>query len=67
MKISYQNNVFNKSFNNFNAFLAIFNSFVDFKGLSAASVSVNKSTYQSRKSVFYFTSKSLSILEKIKF
>ena len=67
MKISYQNNIFNKNFNNFNAFLAIFNSFVDFKGLSATSVSVTKSTYQTRKSVFYFTSKSLSILEKIKF
>ena len=67
MKISYQNNIFNKNFNNFNAFLAIFNSFADFKGLSATSVSVNKSTYQTRKSVFYFTSKSLSILEKIKF
>ena len=41
MKISYQNKVFNKNFNNFNAFLAIFNSFVDFKGLSATSVSLN--------------------------
>ena len=30
-------------------------------------LSVNESTYQTRKSVFYSTSKALSILEKIKF
>ena len=30
-------------------------------------LSVNESTYQTRKSVFYFTSKALSVLEKIKF
>ena len=36
MKISYQNNVFNKDFNNFNAFLTIFNSSLDFKTCSNA-------------------------------
>ena len=30
-------------------------------------LSVNERTYQTRKSVFYFTSKTLSVLEKIKF
>ena len=30
-------------------------------------LSVNESTYQTRKSAFCFTSKALSILEKIKF
>ena len=30
-------------------------------------LSVNESTYQTRKSVFYFNSKALSVLEKIKF
>ena len=30
-------------------------------------LSVNESTYQTRKRVFYFTSKALSVLEKIKF
>ena len=30
-------------------------------------LSINESTYQTRKSAFYFTSKALSILEKIKF
>ena len=30
-------------------------------------LSLNESTYQTRKSVFYFTSKALSVLEKIKF
>ena len=30
-------------------------------------LSVNESTYQTRKSVFYFTSKALFVLEKIKF
>ena len=30
-------------------------------------LSVNESTYQTKKSVFYFTSKALSILKKIKF
>ena len=30
-------------------------------------LSVNESTYQTRKSVFYFTSNALSVLEKIKF
>ena len=28
---------------------------------------VNESTYQTRKSIFYFTSKALSVLEEIKF
>ena len=32
-----------------------------------ASFSLNKSSYQTRKSVFYFTSKALSVIEKIKF
>ena len=36
MKISYQNNVFNKDFNNFNAFLTIFNSSLDFNTCSNA-------------------------------
>ena len=36
MQISYQNNIFNKDFNNFNAFLAIFNSSLDFKVCSKA-------------------------------
>ena len=36
MKISYQNNIFNNNFNNFNAFLANFNSFGDFKVCSKA-------------------------------
>ena len=39
MKISYQNNIFNNDFNNFNAFLANFNSFGDFKFCSKAPVS----------------------------
>ena len=30
MKMSYQNNIFNKDFNKFNAFVADFNSFGDF-------------------------------------
>ena len=30
MKMSYQNNIFNKDFNSFNAFVADFNSFGDF-------------------------------------
>ena len=30
-------------------------------------LSVNESTYQTKKSVYYFTSKALSVLEKIKF
>ena len=30
-------------------------------------LSVKESTYQTKKSVFYFTSKALSVLEKIKF
>ena len=36
MKISYQNNIFNNDFNNFNAFLANFNSSGDFKVCSEA-------------------------------
>ena len=35
--------------------------------LLVSSLSENESTYQTRKSVSYFTSKALSILEKIKF
>ena len=38
MKISYQN-IFNNDFNNFNVFLANFNSFADFKVCSKASFS----------------------------
>ena len=40
---------------------------VSAKFLLVSFLSVNKSTYQTRKSVFYFTSKALSVLEKIKF
>ena len=36
MKIPYQNNIFYNDFNNFNAFLANFNSFGDFKVCSKA-------------------------------
>ena len=35
--------------------------------LLVALLSVNESTYQTRKSVFYFPAKALSVLEKIKF
>ena len=39
MKIYYQNNIFNNDFDNFNAFLASFNSFGDFKVCSKGSFS----------------------------
>ena len=39
MKITYQNNIFKKEFNNFNTFLAIFNSSGDFKVFLKASFS----------------------------
>ena len=40
---------------------------ISLKVVSATFLSVNESTHQTRKSVFYFTSKALSVLEKIKF
>ena len=35
--------------------------------LPVSFLSVHESNYQTRKSVFYFTSKALSVIEKIKF
>ena len=47
--------------------LTIFLKVVSATFLLVSFLSVNESTYQTKKSVFYFTSKALSVLEKIKF